>query len=329
MELLGQHTGRTDIPLTPAGEAAAAALAPMLARHHIVAAFCSPAQRAARTAQLAGLTDVKHDPDLWEWDYGGYEGLTTEQIQEQRPGWSLWRDGVIPGNAAHPGETVQQVGERADRVLARAEPLLPGGDVALVAHGHVLRVLTARWLQLDPSDGQAVPAGHRDGQHARLRARRAGHRDLERPARAVRVSPLRRTAPRRPAWTRPARVPIRVQLMPRLRRTSTSVMDGRVGLGYDGLDLRQPGEQLIIGLLVPGAEPGRGLLGDDQVAQPHAFVADVDARAWRPSSVTVSWSLLQKEQHTVSSRAAPWRRVSGGCHAVRVTLTRCGASRSS
>jgi broad specificity phosphatase PhoE len=150
----GQHTGRTDIPLTPAGEAAAAALAPMLARHHIVAAFCSPAQRAARTAQLAGLTDVKQDPDLWEWDYGGYEGLTTEQIQEQRPGWSLWRDGVIPGNAAHPGETVQQVGERTDRVLARAEPLLPGGDVALVAHGHVLRVLTARWLQLDPSDGK-------------------------------------------------------------------------------------------------------------------------------------------------------------------------------
>ena len=107
-----------------------------------------------RTAQLAGLTDVKQDPDLWEWDYGGYEGLTTEQIQEQRPGWSLWRDGVIPGNAAHPGETVQQVGERTDRVLARAEPLLPGGDVALVAHGHVLRVLTARWLQLDPSDGK-------------------------------------------------------------------------------------------------------------------------------------------------------------------------------
>ena len=150
----GQHTGRTDIPLTPAGEAAAAALAPLLARHRIVAAFCSPAQRAARTARLAGLTDVKQDPDLWEWDYGGYEGLTTEQIQEQRPGWSLWRDGVIPGNAAHPGETVQQVGERTDRVLARADPLLPGGDVALVAHGHVLRVLTARWLRLDPSDGK-------------------------------------------------------------------------------------------------------------------------------------------------------------------------------
>ena len=150
----GQHTGRTDIPLTPVGEAAAAALAPLLAQHDIVATFCSPAQRAARTAQLAGLADIKQDPDLWEWDYGGYEGLTTAQIQVQRPGWYLWRDGVVPGDAAHPGETVQQVGERVDRVLARAEPLLAGGDVALVAHGHVLRVLTARYLLLDPSDGK-------------------------------------------------------------------------------------------------------------------------------------------------------------------------------
>jgi broad specificity phosphatase PhoE len=150
----GKHTGRTDIPLTPGGEAAAAALAPLLARREITAAFSSPARRAARTAELAGLTDVKQDPDLWEWDYGGYEGMTTPQIREQRPGWYLWRDGVIPGDAAHPGETVQQVGERVDRVLARAEPLLDGGDVALVAHGHVLRVLTARWLRLEPSDGK-------------------------------------------------------------------------------------------------------------------------------------------------------------------------------
>jgi broad specificity phosphatase PhoE len=150
----GKHTGRTDIPLTSAGEKAAAALAPMLARRDIVVVFSSPAQRAIQTAELAGLTSAKQDPDLWEWDYGGYEGLTTPQIQEQRPGWYLWRDGVIPGDAAHPGETVQQVGERVDRVLARAVPLLPGGDVALVAHGHVLRVLTARYLQLEPSDGK-------------------------------------------------------------------------------------------------------------------------------------------------------------------------------
>jgi broad specificity phosphatase PhoE len=150
----GKHTGRTDIPLTPGGEGAAAALAPLLARRDIVAAFSSPARRAARTAELAGLTDVKQDPDLWEWDYGGYEGLTTAQVREQRPGWCLWRDGVIAGDATHPGETVQQVGERVDRVLARAKPLLDGGDVALVAHAHVLRVLTARWLQLEPSDGR-------------------------------------------------------------------------------------------------------------------------------------------------------------------------------
>ena len=152
----GKHTGRTDIPLTPAGEAAAAALAPVLARRNIVAAFSSPAQRAVRTAELAGLTGVKQDPDLWEWDYGGYEGLTTLQIQEQRPGWYLWRDGVIPGDAEHPGETVSQVGERADRVLARVAPFLRDGDVALVAHGHVLRVLTARYLGLPPDGGRLV-----------------------------------------------------------------------------------------------------------------------------------------------------------------------------
>jgi broad specificity phosphatase PhoE len=150
----GQHTGRTDIPLTPAGEAAAAALAPVLARCEIAAVFCSPAQRAVRTAQLAGLTNRHIDPDLWEWDYGGYEGLTTPQIQQDRPGWNLWRDGVIPGDAAHPGETVQQVAERADRELARARPLLAGGDVVLVAHGHLLRVLTACWLAQDPSGGR-------------------------------------------------------------------------------------------------------------------------------------------------------------------------------
>ena len=150
----GRHTGRTDIPLTARGEAAAAALAPALARRQIVARFCSPAQRAVRTAELAGLTDIKLDPDLWEWDYGGYEGRTTPQIQQERPGWYLWRDGVIPGDAEHPGETVAQVGVRTDAVLARAKPLLASGDVALVAHGHVLRVLTARWLELDPDGGR-------------------------------------------------------------------------------------------------------------------------------------------------------------------------------
>src|SRR6266568_695742 len=140
--LAGQHTGRTDIPLTPQGEAAAAKLAPLLARRRIVAAFTSPARRAVTTAALAGLAHAKPDPDLWEWDYGGYEGRTTRQIQEARPGWYLWRDGVIPGDAEHPGETVEQVGERADR------------DVALAAHGHMLRVLTARYLSLEPTAGR-------------------------------------------------------------------------------------------------------------------------------------------------------------------------------
>jgi broad specificity phosphatase PhoE len=152
--LAGKHTGRTDVPLTARGEAAAAALAPLLARGHIVADFTSPARRAVTTAARAGLADAKPDPDLWEWDYGGYEGLTTAQIRETRPGWYLWRDGVIPGDAEHPGETVEQVGERADRVLARVTPLLADGDVVLVAHGHVLRVLTARYLRLEPVYGK-------------------------------------------------------------------------------------------------------------------------------------------------------------------------------
>ncbi|HLI37127.1 MAG TPA: histidine phosphatase family protein [Streptosporangiaceae bacterium] len=150
----GRHTGRTDVPLTARGEAAAAALAPDLAGRRIVAVLTSPAARATRTAELAGLTDAKPDADLWEWDYGGYEGRTTQEIKAGRPGWYLWRDGVVPGDAAHPGESVSQVGERADRVLGRVRPLVDGGDVALVAHGHVLRVLTARWLGLEPSAGR-------------------------------------------------------------------------------------------------------------------------------------------------------------------------------
>jgi broad specificity phosphatase PhoE len=152
--LAGKHTGRTDIPLTPQGERCAAELAPVLAKRHIAAVFTSPAQRAVRTAQLAGLTGAQTDPDLWEWDYGGYEGLTTEQIRQQHPGWYLWRDGVIPGDKDHPGETIEQVAARTDRVLAKVHPLLADGDVVLVAHGHVLRILTARYLELPPADGK-------------------------------------------------------------------------------------------------------------------------------------------------------------------------------
>src|SRR5437868_8168505 len=145
-----RHTGRTDLPLTAHGEAQASALRAALAERRIVRTICSPAVRARRTAELAGLTVDEVDPDLWEWDYGGYEGITTAAIQERRPGWFLWDDGVIPGDTEHPGESVKEVGTRADAVLARVRPDLDAGDVALVAHGQVLRVLTARWLGLEP-----------------------------------------------------------------------------------------------------------------------------------------------------------------------------------
>jgi probable phosphoglycerate mutase len=144
----GRHTGRTDVPLTPRGEEQARALAPLLAEREIALVLVSPAQRARRTAELAGLTGPETDERLWEWDYGAYEGRTTAEIREERPGWWLWRDGVVGG------ETVEQVGARMDGVLERVRPDLNEGDVVLAAHGHVLRVLTARWLGLPPADGR-------------------------------------------------------------------------------------------------------------------------------------------------------------------------------
>ncbi|MEU9318928.1 histidine phosphatase family protein [Streptomyces sp. NPDC048295] len=158
--LSGRHAGRTDVPLTDAGEAAAEALAPRLARRPPVAVFSSPLSRAMRTAELAGLTGVRPDPDLMEWDYGGYEGLTAAQIRETRPGWDLWRDGVIPGDADHPGERLEQVAARIDAVLGRIRPLLGDGDVAVVAHGHLARVLTVRWLGLDASAARLLGHPH-------------------------------------------------------------------------------------------------------------------------------------------------------------------------
>ncbi|KOX19657.1 histidine phosphatase family protein [Nocardiopsis sp. NRRL B-16309] len=150
-----RHTGRTDLPLTAEGEAQAEALRPLLAKRDVGLVVTSPLTRAVRTAELAGLHETAVDPDLAEWDYGGYEGITTAEIQRDRPGWNLWRDGVPPGDAEHPGELVEQVGERADRVLALVTAELDAGgpDVVLVAHGHVLRVLTARWLGLPSSKG--------------------------------------------------------------------------------------------------------------------------------------------------------------------------------
>ncbi|MCX4530845.1 histidine phosphatase family protein [Streptomyces sp. NBC_00841] len=147
----GQHGGRTDLALTDTGVAAAKALAPKLAGRDLVAIFSSPLSRALRTAELAGLSGVTPDADLVEWDYGGYEGLTAAQIQQMRPGWDLWRDGVVPGDADHPGEQLHQVAARTDAVLERVRPMLNDGDVAIVAHGHLQRVLTSRWLGLDPS----------------------------------------------------------------------------------------------------------------------------------------------------------------------------------
>ncbi|MET8969601.1 histidine phosphatase family protein [Streptomyces hydrogenans] len=158
--LSGRHAGRTDVALTGAGEEAARALAPRLARRHLVAVLSSPLSRAMRTAALAGLSGAEPDPDLLEWDYGGYEGLTAEQIRETRPGWDLWRDGVVPGGADHPGEKLAQVAARTDAVLDRVRPLLRDGDVAVVAHGHLARVLTTRWLGLDASASRFLGHPH-------------------------------------------------------------------------------------------------------------------------------------------------------------------------
>lgn len=135
----GRHTGRTDIPLTDEGRAHAATLPERLNGHAFAAVFVSPLGRARETARLAGLGDrAQPRDDLLEYDYGDYEGITTDEIRSERPGWYLWRDGVPNG------ESPDDVGARADRILEEAAAV--GGDVALVAHGHVLRVIGARWV---------------------------------------------------------------------------------------------------------------------------------------------------------------------------------------
>jgi broad specificity phosphatase PhoE len=144
----GQHTSTTDIELTADGERAARALGERLAGRDFVLVLSSPLRRARDTADLAGFAGrYEIDEDLREFDYGDYEGLTTPEIREQRPGWYLWRDGN-PG-----GEVAAQVGERADRVIERALAALPEGDVAMFAHGHLLRVLGARWIGLGAECG--------------------------------------------------------------------------------------------------------------------------------------------------------------------------------
>ncbi|MGZ4566481.1 MAG: histidine phosphatase family protein, partial [Blastococcus sp.] len=155
----GRHTSVTDMPLLPEGEDQARALRTALDGRTFAAVWVSPRLRARRTAELAGLTATGIDDDLVEMDYGGYEGRTTAEISAElgRP-WSVWRD---RGPAGSPGESTADVGVRVDRVLERVRARLADGDVALVAHGHVLRILTARWLGLAPEDGAlfALSAG--------------------------------------------------------------------------------------------------------------------------------------------------------------------------
>ncbi|MGW4566958.1 histidine phosphatase family protein [Streptomyces sp. NPDC004561] len=152
----GQHTSWTDLPLTEHGEEQAKSLAPLLTGRTYALVLASPLGRALRTAELAGLPGVVADSELHEWDYGGYEGITTAEIHRTRPGWDLWTDGVAPGPEGHPGESPAEVGARADRVLARVDAALTedAGDVVLVAHAHFLRVLTARRLGLPPVEGR-------------------------------------------------------------------------------------------------------------------------------------------------------------------------------
>ncbi|MGW1957259.1 histidine phosphatase family protein [Streptomyces sp. NPDC001920] len=150
----GRHTSWTDLPLTRDGEEQAKSLVRLLSGRTFSLALTSPLRRAVHTAELAGVAGAVPYPDLHEWDYGGYEGVTTDDIHRTRPGWSLWTDGVAPGPDGHPGESPAEVGARADRVLSRVEAVLPGGDVILVAHGHFLRVVTARRLGLSPAEGR-------------------------------------------------------------------------------------------------------------------------------------------------------------------------------
>jgi len=148
----GQHTGRTDLPLTADGERNAQRLAERLGGRTFAQVYTSPLQRAARTCELAGYGAVaQRDDDLVEWDYGSYEGVRTADIHKTRPGWKLFRDGCPNG------ESLADVAARADRVVARVRAA--GGDVLLFSSGHILRVLAVRWLALDASAGQYFVLG--------------------------------------------------------------------------------------------------------------------------------------------------------------------------
>ena len=144
---LGRHTSRTDVPLTSRGREDARRIGALLAERDFTLVLSSPKRRALETAKLAGFaTRVELSDDLLEWDYGADEGLTTPQIRADRPGWTIWRDGP------RDGESARHVAARVDRVIARVRAA--PGDALVFAHGHVLRALTARWLQLPVRDGR-------------------------------------------------------------------------------------------------------------------------------------------------------------------------------
>ena len=144
--LSGQHTGRTDVPLTDAGRERAKQVGAFLAGRSFSLVLTSPLSRARDTAALAGFSDARVDDDLREWDYGDYEGLKTLDIRKERPGWFLWDDGVPNG------ETIDEVAARADRVIERVRDV--DGDVVAFAHGHILRVLASRWIDQPPAFGR-------------------------------------------------------------------------------------------------------------------------------------------------------------------------------
>jgi probable phosphoglycerate mutase len=148
----GRHTGLTDVPLTPLGERQAVAAGLALRGRTFALVLSSPLGRARRTAELAGFAHPELDPDLVEWDYGSYEGRTSSEIRaELGHPWTIFEDGVLPGDS--PGESLEAVGARADRVIARVRTSLAEGDVLVFSHGHLLRVLGARWVGSPPAFG--------------------------------------------------------------------------------------------------------------------------------------------------------------------------------
>jgi probable phosphoglycerate mutase len=174
-----RHTGRTDVPLTATGREQALLAGRRLAEIEHAKVFTSPLSRARDTAELAGLLpEAENLDDLVELDYGEYEGRTTADIRKERPGWEIWSDGC-PG-----GETIEHAGERADRVIARASE--HDGDVVLIAHAHILRILAARWIGLEPGWGGAFPLetgalcllGHEREKRAVLRWNATSHLGL-------------------------------------------------------------------------------------------------------------------------------------------------------